>query len=432
MDITYKTEIDVLKNVLWGEPLEIDEGVDLEALRLEFARQSLTGLASFAKWPSTVPENERQAFRYASLYQAKSFFSYCEAQGKILALFEKRGIPVVVLKGCAAAINYPTPELRAMGDVDLIVRREDFADAFVLLMKNGCEFKGKIYPGKASDSDEREKRKRQAIDPSLDDLDEVRQVKFLKGGIEIELHRTFGLENNQARLDAMMSHIYSGMEHIETAEYQESRFPMLPPLENGLVLLEHAAQHILNSGVGFRQVIDWMMYVHKHLTDEFWESRFKAAADDIGLGRLAVSMTYMCQKHLGLDGALGWPAASAERDYGISGEKLSELSDELLEFVLDNGNFGRKKKNDRGAAERLISKKKSKKDSNFFSRLSESGLQHGRVLREHRFLSHFAWIYGGFRYIGIMIREGYGPFKLYKNVKQVSKADRMIGDLDIE
>lgn len=61
--------------------------------------------------------------------------------------------------------------------------------------------------------------------------------------------------------------------------------PVLPPLENGLVLLAHVNQH-LGSGLGLRQILDWQMFVDAHLTDELWERGFQHAAQQIGMEKL--------------------------------------------------------------------------------------------------------------------------------------------------
>ena len=74
---------------------------------------------------------------------------------------------------------------------------------------------------------------------------------------------------------------------------------VLPDDENGIVLLSHIRQH-LESGLGLRQIIDWMMFVRSYLNDEMWFSSFHEKAQRTGLESLAVITTKMCQKYLGL------------------------------------------------------------------------------------------------------------------------------------
>ena len=56
----------------------------------------------------------------------------------ILALLDRAGIPCLVLKGAALQpLYYRDPGLRAMGDLDLLVRPERFADAMACLLDAG-------------------------------------------------------------------------------------------------------------------------------------------------------------------------------------------------------------------------------------------------------------------------------------------------------
>ena len=83
--------------------------------------------------------------------------------------------------------------------------------------------------------------------------------EFFKNGVSVEIHRFFASLNdpNHAKLldDQIIENINSS--HV------------LPDKVNGLVLLEHISQH-LESGLGLRQIIDWMMFVNQCLPDEYW------------------------------------------------------------------------------------------------------------------------------------------------------------------
>lgn len=59
-------------------------------------------------------------------------------QKELVEQFRKSGIPIVVLKGTSAAKYYPSPQLRTMGDIDLLVKPNDFDRASYCLIRNGC------------------------------------------------------------------------------------------------------------------------------------------------------------------------------------------------------------------------------------------------------------------------------------------------------
>ena len=95
------------------------------------------------------------------------------------------------------------------------------------------------------------------------------------------------------------------------------------------MILEHISQHLEN-GLGLRQIIDWMMFVHKCLPDENWPE-FQVLASNIGMETLAIVMTRMCELHLGLP----------ERMWCKSAD--NELCGQLMDYILACGNFGEKK-----------------------------------------------------------------------------------------
>ena len=56
-------------------------------------------------------------------------------QQKLLQLLDENHIDCVILKGSAAALSYPQPILRVMGDVDFLVRKVDYEKTADLLEK---------------------------------------------------------------------------------------------------------------------------------------------------------------------------------------------------------------------------------------------------------------------------------------------------------
>ncbi len=62
--------------------------------------------------------------------------------GKALERFQAAGVPVILLKGgIFGETLYPSPGLRYMSDMDLLVRHQDFRDAFEILKKAGWKLR---------------------------------------------------------------------------------------------------------------------------------------------------------------------------------------------------------------------------------------------------------------------------------------------------
>ena len=202
-------------------------------------------------------------------------------------------VPYVILKGSSAAKYYPRPEYRAMGDIDIITRREEYAAACDAMLKDGWH--------ETTDESEHERN---------------RHRSFAKKGIIVEIHAFFASMNNVEKAKAFDDLIISSIteDHI------------LPDLINGLVLIEHVNQH-MEQEIGLRQIIDWMMFVDRCLTDDKWPE-FEIMAKQTGLKELSVMTTRMCEIYLGLQ-RHQWCAGADEK-----------LCRDLMEYVMKCGNFG--------------------------------------------------------------------------------------------
>ncbi len=311
------------------------------------------------------------------------FYSILAEQKKVLNVLS--GIDVVILKGTAAAMNYPQPEYRSMGDIDIIVKPDDFSSAYTMLCNAG--YKAEQTPENY-----------------------YRHIGFHSAqGIEIELHDHFSTSDNSEQSDILDEYIFNAIDRKENSELYGYEFPTLPILENGLVLLAHINQHI-RTGIGLRQVIDWMCYVERYLDDDFWNTQFFDAAKKIGLEKLAVATTAMCKKYLGLDKDISWCKAD------------SALCDELMEYVLDHGNFGHKNSTKSSTVPVLSA---FKNPFVGLKKAQEKGCKNWKLLKSHPYLKPFAWIYQIFYWIKNAIKRGIRV----SDVLESAKAEKSETDL---
>jgi len=156
-------------------PLMDDDWASLLARTLE-ARTS--GLLQAAVHTDAMPVTDDQREQVLDLHTGTMVQSlFLEAL--LLATadqLDRAGIPFRVLKGSAVAhLDYTDPALRAFGDVDLLVRSEDF-DAAVELLQGVGHRRLFRHPGKGSD-------RRFGESTTLATAD----------GLEIDLHRRFVL-----------------------------------------------------------------------------------------------------------------------------------------------------------------------------------------------------------------------------------------------
>ncbi|MBR4711024.1 MAG: nucleotidyltransferase family protein [Clostridia bacterium] len=357
----------VIRSALWGEKPP-SAGPEVYA---ELREQALSLLAAAILPEMDVPDDLRRAWQTENYAQVMYGVRLRRVQERL-----PLSVPYAILKGSAAAQYYPRPDLRTMGDIDLITRREDFDTACGDLLKDGYA---------------------ENTVPEADGV--IRHRRFLKDGIEVEMHAYYAVLNDPDAAGCLDDLIIGGI----------SPSHLLPDMINGLVLLEHISRH-LEDGLGLRQIIDWMMFVHRCLPDARWPE-FSAMADRVGLSRLAVITTRMCGIYLGLP-ARAW---CADADEQICGR--------LMDYLMACGNFGQKLSREELRSETLMLAMWTPKS--MFSLLQRHGLYNWKAAQRHRALRPFAWIYQ----IGRYLVKGLGRPHALSRIRAEHRAAREHNDL---
>lgn len=284
-------------------------------------------------------------------------------QDRIIKLLDSAFIPFVILKGSAAAIYYPKPYLRTMGDIDILVPQSSFIDALKLLEVNGY-----VYDHGKEDDEH--------------DSEGIRELAYIKNGVFVEIHQRFS--SADVYFDDILFNALSRREYYQINGY---RFPVFPQTENGLVLLGHIHQHLKSNSLGLRQIIDWEMFVHSQANNELWSQKFLPLIENKGLLVLAAYITRMCYRYLGLP---------KDVDYGIAVD--DSLVDDLLEIVLNDGNFGRRLSENKDPDEmRMMSASYGIKKHGFWGYFISVGLKTSEFCKKHQTNKVIAFICGFFR-----------------------------------
>lgn len=298
-------------------------------------------------------------------------------------------VPYVVLKGFSAAMYYPDPLRRVMGDIDIMVRPENFAAAY-----NALESTGYIT--------------------SEPQDGEGRHVHFRRNRIVIELHRTYASLNTKAQEKLLDTWIYDGISRAEIGQVKDLQFPVLPEPLNGLTLLAHISQH-LEEGLGLRQIVDWVVYVDRQLSDEVWPE-FKKLTDQLGLTKLAMAAARLGQLYLGMNPSVMW---CREID--------DQVCADLLLYVLDCANFGAKAPMNNTVTMVLSH---GKGVTGLFRNLQKRGENNWKALKKYPFLQPFAWIYQGFRYAVKGMERDHALSELGKDLVASKRRNRLMEALE--
>ena len=296
-----------------------------------------------------VPYEFKNPWTIVKYQNIAHFVKISYEQNDIVRMFKEHGIPMVIIKGMAAAMYYPEPVRRTMGDIDFFVPPDKLLEAKSLLEENGFSYVDENY----------------------------RHIEYKKHDIEFELHWKVCSQHYKD-----IENVYvDGMNHTEEYGINGSVFDGFPNSLNGLIILGHFMQHLKGSGIGIRHLIDWMMFVHKELDDESWDKIFRPLAEAAGLEKLAITITYLCKTMLGFPDEITWCDDADE-----------ELAESVLERVLIDGNFGIA----RSESEKI---RISAKKNGVFSFVQKAGVANWKFAQKYPIFQPLAWIYQIFRYI---------------------------------
>ena len=153
------------------------------------------------------------------------------------------GIPVVLVKGQSLAVDYPDPERRQPGDIDLLVPPASYEAAKAVLLPKAT----KVEEEAASI---------------------LHQGMFFHS-VEVEVHGSISTllsRKLDRKLAALLEEQFDGRPLPEVS-LGEARIPIPEADFNAVYIFVHFLHHYWSGGVGLRQVVDWMTFVSVHKRD---------------------------------------------------------------------------------------------------------------------------------------------------------------------
>lgn len=139
MNVTQQGVLTLLKSAITGRKLPLPEGFDLETAYSQFKRHHMSTLIYDGALFCGI---SRQNPMMQKLFQ-----NYCKALlvsegqmrelARVFAAFDGAGIDYMSLKGSNMKALYPKPELRMMGDADVLIRVEQYERIVPVMEKLG-------------------------------------------------------------------------------------------------------------------------------------------------------------------------------------------------------------------------------------------------------------------------------------------------------
>lgn len=308
--------LSLLRAALWQTPADAScfspEPVRWDELRELSLRQTvgiLVGQGALSLPDPLCPPKEwmRASLAYSVRnMQAHRLLNDCLAEA--VYCLKEAGITLVLLKGQAYAQQYPQPEWRQCGDIDLYIGETDYPRAVAVARACGWQSR----PGENNRSG-------------------AKHYGCYLHGVRIELHRVAAILDRPAANRRFQRWSHDQLSRTtRTMRTGETDVPLPPPLFDVLFVFLHLYHHFLNGGVGLRQLCDWVLLLHAH------SSIIDYRELETLLRRFGLLRGWKMFGCIAVD-RLGLPAG----EFPFYSSRYGSQSGKILAVILREGNFGR-------------------------------------------------------------------------------------------
>ena len=121
MNQTEQILLQAIQKSLWNTDIIFQEDTDWNAVLKEAEDQAVLGIVI-----GIAPAEVQKEWKARASAGTAHFVRILHYQEQLHKLLKENDIPMVILKGTAAAIYYPNPAQRSMGDIDFLVPPEHF------------------------------------------------------------------------------------------------------------------------------------------------------------------------------------------------------------------------------------------------------------------------------------------------------------------
>ena len=252
--------VEILADFVNGRSVRCLPDVSLEALYETAQKHNVAGIAAAMLLPVLKEQKKEDAYRtFQEVYMATVYRSVLleEEVKAFAARMEEAQVPYAFFKGCELRDLYPTPELRTMGDVDVLVRDEDMARTAAVLRELGYR---KEEGGSA-----------------------VWVLKKDRFSYEVHRRLAFGTYWNKVDYEGYFAGAFSRLIPGEGSR----RF--FSPEDHFVFLCFHLAKHLNSSGAGIRMVMDLALFLKAYRERMDW-GYIREQLAKLGMNRFAATV----------------------------------------------------------------------------------------------------------------------------------------------
>ena len=223
--------ITLLKSAVTQQSYQLPDEFDLEAAYPKLKRHHMAATIFDGAVLCGIPQ-EKPVMQRLVQSSCKSLLvseRQMRVTNRICAAFDQHGIDYMPLKGCRMKLLYPRPELRMMGDVDILVRMEQY-DRIKPIMKSLGLAEGDVTD---------------------------HELHWRSKNLLVELHSRLIPSYNKD------FYAYFGDGWKLAVRQEGTRYAMTPEDEM-VFLFTHFAKHYRDGGIGCRYVLDLWVFLRNN------------------------------------------------------------------------------------------------------------------------------------------------------------------------
>lgn len=204
------------------------------------------------------------------------YVEYRKAIDALAAFYNAHGFRLMLLKGYACGKDWPRPEHRPYGDIDIwLYGKQKEADA-ILAKETGIVIDGSHH----------------------------HHTVFNWMGFTVENHYDFVnvyARQSSAVMEKVFKELGQDDSHVAEVNGQKVYFPS--PNLHALFLIKHMVSHFAAAEISLRQVLDWAFFVEKHTEEIDW-GWLKGMIDKFSMNDFVSCINAICVEDLGFDATI--------------------------------------------------------------------------------------------------------------------------------
>lgn len=240
-----KVFFSILRSSLWGTPVEVPEGFSQWNIIMKLAKtQALMGLVGDVlltrrEIRDTLPPKFVEQLQDIPMTNVGMHSHMNMTLQLVVLTLRKAGVEPVLLKGQGLARNYPVPELRQCGDIDLYVGEKNYEKVYSLL---------------------------EPIASEIDDFSRLAIGKHFHLKVAnslIEVHRFADVHASPTFNEIYQEYASEGLsKDLVPINFGDVAVNTPADNFNAFYVFNHLWHHFITEGVGLRQMCDWMLFLH--------------------------------------------------------------------------------------------------------------------------------------------------------------------------